>query len=333
MPGTQDLIRTILQLQQVRASMDAAQLAREQFGLEQQRSRLAGLAGVQGMLPGMSNPSAFVQQNVGELSDITGASPDALTSIAGQTPPSAATQRAGAAAAGAAGSTNPLDLASAYNVYGSPASATEDQLLHDIFMGSRSELAKKTPDEKAQFFQQALSRTGQGMSLGAAALDQAVADLPPELRSQAAKIGKGLAPSASEDIQTRLGYAQLRNQSHYQQTSLALDELRIRAELDSHRQQFSAQAFKEVDDLVQARAKFLVDAARTGQTLTPDGLETYRNQVNAYNARLRELAPGVFGKGAPGELPDIPKGSGLTVPGLGQQLDPTEFFKNVLPQP
>lgn len=312
MPGIQNLIQTIVQLGQLRATMDAQELAKQRFALEQRNTNAGILGSVLGELPGMQDPNAFVTGNSSELSNLTGASPELLASAARNIPSSAATQRAGAAARGAAGSGNELDIAAAHGVFGSPASVAEDALMHDIMTGSRGELGRMSPEDRASFMQESLSKVGTGMPLGQATLDALVARQPKDVQQHILEIGKGLAPSASEDAQMRLGYANLRASSIQHEMMAGLEELRLRGELEAHKGQMDAQAFKEADDLVQQRSKFLVDAVRTGQTLTPQGLESYRNQVNAYNAQLRRLVPGVYGPGAPGELKDIPPGKNLS---------------------
>jgi hypothetical protein len=323
----QDLIRTIVQLQTLRQQEEATQLARERFGLEQQQTHAGILGQILGQLPGYQNPQGFIDQNVGELSQLSGASPGLLRSAAAQTPPSIGTTRAGAVARGAQAAGTSLDqpAASAALTGALPGGLSEDMLTSDFFTGAKSYFNQLPDSKKQTFLAQVASRAGKGMSLGAAAADEAFANLSPDEQTHAARIGKDLAPGASTILQNRLGIAQLKAQERFQETSLALDEIRVKGALEGHEKELGAQAMKEADDLISQRGQFLTKLSTNVGSLTPEGMEQYRTQINSYNEQLRRLAPQVFGKGGAGELTDIPAGKNAAASWLQTFMNAPKF--------
>jgi hypothetical protein len=312
--GIQGLIQTIVMLQNLRSQQEATQLARERFGLEKRQTGAQILGSVLQGLPGYSNPSQFVGQNVGELAELTGASPGFLQSAAAQTPPAVATTRAGAVQRGAQAAGGALDQPAAYGAIAGtlPGGLEQDKFAADIFGGARGYLSELPDDQKQQFMARVAEKSGSGMSPSQAMFDEAKMRMSPQELAQAVRIGADLAPGANADAQTRLGWARQRLDQRQFEWQSGLEEMKVRAAIEGKEREMGAQAFKETNDLITKRAEFLTNASKMSATLTPQGAESYINQINAYNAQIRAAAPTIYGPGAPNEIKDIPVGKNVS---------------------
>ncbi len=353
MPGErplQGMIQTIISLRQLQLQEAAQQLQQQQIGISQGNLDLArgaaplqGIAGLQGVLQRTDNPAAF-SPYAPQIAQQTGMPADFVTQIMNQTPAATGTTQARAVQSGAAAAGGSLNAnAAAVNLAGAqPGEINRDRLLQSIFGQAGDVYSTMEPAAREGFLRGVIQRQGTGQSLSDAAEDLAVEDFlkradaadaanktPNATKDQIVKIGKGLAPNASSDAQIRLGWANYRQNERQLQTTSALEQLRTRASLENARATLDAKAFEETNNILAHRNDLLNTMSRTGATATPEGIRAYAEQLNAFNAQLRNAAPTIYGtyrdaQGnvvvAPGYLHDIPIDATLTPSGIFDYL-------------
>lgn len=286
MPSSvQDLIRTIATLKQLQLSEQAQALAREQLGVSKSSQQNQSLMGFQNLLQGSANPGEL-GSIVPEFTGSTGLSEGALSTIAQNT----ASQLPRGA----------VKL---------PGEIAEDNLKRLLYGHTTQYLNELSPEDRQPIVASTLQHIASGQDVGSAATSAAMADFfqraPKETRDQIIAIGKGLAPSASDDAQIRLGWAKYRADVQQATASLANDTLRTQAALQTAASQMDAQSFKVANDLVEQRSKLLENMARGSATATSEGIRANAEQLNAFNEQLRQAAPGIFGKGGTHPLSDF----------------------------
>lgn len=284
--SVQGMIQTIATLKQLQLAEQAQTLAREQFGVGQQNQQNQSLMGFQNLLQGSANPTqleSIIPQFAGAR---TGLDESALSTIAQNTMPQAA-----------------------HGAQKLPGEIAEDNLKRLLYSHTTQYLNELSPEERQPIVASTLQHVASGQDVGSAASSAAMADFfqraPKELRDQIIAIGKGLAPSASDDAQLRLGWAKYRADVQQATASLANDTLRTQAALQTAAKTLDAQAFKTANDLVDQRAHLLENMTKSSATATAEGIRTNAEQLNAFNEQLRQAAPGIFGKGGTHPLTDL----------------------------
>lgn len=314
-----ELVRTIVSLRQLQLQEAAQELAKQQQMQSAQNSFTS-------MLPGLDNPTA-VLPHLDQFSQTTGLPQDVLQTLVEHTPASAATTKSRAVQAGAQQLGGSADKASAFqDLLGmSEGGYAADQLRASLMRGASEHYGTLQPGERDALHAGVLQGIATGQDVGAAATSAAVADFmgraSPEVKDQIIKIGKGLAPSASEDAQLQLGFARYRNDMRATEANIANESLRTQAALMAAKNQLSAKAFDDASTILQKRDALLQFMTKSAATLTPAGVQTHAQTINAYNEQLRQLAPQIYGPQGMVPLADFPQNTLPGMTGFG------EFFK------
>lgn len=301
------MIQTIVALRRLQLDEAAQQLQQKQIAISQGNLDLAmsqrplnTIGALQGVLANTDNPSAFAPY-APQFAGQAGVSPDMISQFIQHTPAAATTTRSRAVQSGAAKAGGSLDQPAAYAAV---AGATQgdlarDQLLSSIFGQAGDYYSSLTPEQKSPFVQGVLQRTATGQSMSEAAQDLAARDFfdraDQPTKDQIIKVGKGLAPSASEDAQIQLGWGNLRLGRDRMASDAALDTLKTKAALANAQGQLDAKAFEEVNQLITHRSELLTNMARNSATMTPEGIRSFAQQLNAFNAQIRNAAPQIYG--------------------------------------
>lgn len=320
--STAELVRTIVSLKQLQLQEAAQKLA-------QQQGQVSATSQFTGMLPGLDDPSSILP-HLQQFSQTTGLDPATLQTLVEHTPAASATTRSRAVQTGAAAmspdQTAGVDQSAALtDITGlTPGAYASDQLRSQLTRGAAEHYHGLTPGERVGFHSGVLQQIATGQDVGAAATSQAMADFmgraSQEVKDQIAKIGKGLAPSASEDAQLQLGFANYRNQMRQTEGMLANESLRTQAALMAARSQLNGKAFDDANTLLEKRDALLQFMTKNSGTLTPAGVQTHAQSINAYNAQLRAVAPGIFGAGGAVPLADFPANTTPGMTGIGEFL-------------
>lgn len=315
----QGIIQTIIGLRNLQLQEAAQELARKQ--------QQVGAMGQFQSLAQQSDPSQLASI-IPQFSQATGVSPDILNQLAKSTPPTTATTKSRAVASGAGQLGGVQDVtAAATELTGmTPGGAARDQLVAELFGGTSRHYQSLTPEQQQGFQRGVLQATATGQDVGSAAMSSATADFmqraPKETRDEIVRIGRGLAPSASEQSQLQLGYARYRLDMRNIESQLAFEDIRTRAALMAAQGQLDKGAFKETNDLLDKKAALVESWTKnSGQgTLTPAGMQEFRELLNSYNAQLRRAAPNVFGPQGTVPLQDFSGTGGPASSDFGQFL-------------
>lgn len=291
----QGMLQTIIGLRNLQLQEAAQELQRRQ-------QQIGAIGQFQGLAQNTSDPSQL-SSIIPRYSDVTGVDPSILGTIAKNTPPTTATTKSTAVASGARQLGGSMDVPAATQELGgmTPGAAARDKLVAGLFGGTSDYYQGLSPEQRQGFHQGVLQATATGQDVGSAAMSTATADFmqraPKETRDEIIRIGKGLAPSASEQSQLQLGYARYRLDQRNIESSLAFEDIRTRAALMSAQGQLDKGAFQETNDILNKKAALVESWTKNAGsgTLTPAGMQEFRQLINSYNAQLRQAAPTVFG--------------------------------------
>jgi len=331
---TQQLFKTIFTVRELRQRDEAAQLAREQFGLEQARFGLQkaqdvrtagtaqeqGLAALQAIRQNVTNPDVLMP-HVGAFANMIGSTPEAVTSILQGTPTSEATTRNVAVASGAQQLGGAMDKeAAAAAITGQNLGANALSGLHEqVFTGAQHFLSTLPPDQQQQFSQRVLERVGSGMQPAEATADALFQQAPKADQVRAMQIAKGLAPNDGTVIQQSIANRQLALDFSKQ----AFDESARTLQLDIMKQEAAArlhgkdpETLKKINDLLNEYDQAQTEFTKSSATLTKPGIILKGQLLNAIVDQLQRLSPEQFGpKGStplqklnPGESPATTSG-------------------------
>lgn len=306
-PATDNsMLQTLMFLIGEKRERERLALAKKQAETQERATQTEQFNILQRMFQNSVDPKTTFEPHVAELARLTGTSEGLMGSAVRGTAPNIPTQQS-VAGQGVMRDPKMQQRAgmAALNI-GTPEDVAKGDMFAQMY-GDASEFYKSLPEGKrdrvvSSFF----LKTTQNMNPGEAALDAEVENLSPEERKQAVLVGKGIAPSASEDAQIRQGWAQLRIQDRrlqmeFEQLGLAA----LRAKKDP-------ETSGKILELLKERRQLMSEMVKINNTLTPEGAETYRAQLNALNEQLRQLSPDVYGLGD--------KGKGIR-PGTNPLLD------------
>lgn len=314
-----ELVRTIVSLRQLQLQEAAQQLSRQQVQQGAQTS-------FTNMLPGLDDPNSILP-HLDQFSQQTGLDPSTLQTLVEHTPAAATTTKSRSLQSGAAQLGGSADRAGAFqDITGlSEGGYAADQLRAQLTHGATSYYGGLPENERQGFHAGVLQGLATGQDVGAAASSAAVADFmhraDPSTRDEIIRIGKGLAPSAGEQAQIQLGFANYRNNMRATEANIANESLRTQAALMAAKQTLSGKAFDDASTILQKRDALLQFMTKSAATLTPAGIQTHAQTINAYNEQLRQLAPGIYGPSGVVPLADFPKNTLPGMTGFG------EFFK------
>lgn len=335
--GIQGLIQTIVSLRQLQLQEAAQELQRQQVGISQGNLALAQsqrplntIAALQGVLGHTDNPAAF-SSYAPQFAQMGGVGTDMMQNIISHTPAAAATTRDRAVQIGA----GQVDLSrpAAFSALtgAGEGDLARDNLFAKMFGDTGDYYSSLPSDRKNPFVQGVLQKVGTGQSLTDAAKDVATSDYishaDKATRDLIAKIGLGQAPDASTDAQLRLGYERFRLDQRQFEFGAQMDELKLRAAAENSKHMLDAKAFEEVNNIIAHRSELLTNFMRNNPTMTPEGRRSYIEQLNAFNAQMRNAAPKIYGKGGTNEIADFPMDTDVSASGL------FEFMRGRLRQP
>jgi hypothetical protein len=308
--GVSGLINTIVTLKTLQQRDEAARLAREEFGLQQNMSQEEAVAHLQNILSNTQDPTSLLP-HVDEFAKRTGFSVPALETIIKQASPSLATTAGGVVARGVKRAGPQLEDVSAYTniAHTMPGAVSEDEF-NKLLFGEKSTLLQNLGQkDKEDLLREAMSKSLTGMSLGEAAIDAIIPKLPKEQLQQAALIGAKLAPSATELAQIKLGLMENEIRSNTASSEDAYRTMMAKAamiEANARMKAEDPQRFKLTQDLLKQRDQYLQYlGGGANKTSTPEGRVINAQQVNAYNEMLRQIAPELYGPNGKIPLKDV----------------------------
>jgi len=322
---TQRLFQTIVTLKELRQRDEAAQLAREQFGLQQaqfgltqqEQARIAGqaqeqgLAALQAIRQNVTDPSALLP-HVDAFSRMTGAPADVVTSILQGTPTSAATTRNAAVSTGYPQLGGSLDKeAASAAVTGQDQGANALSGLHQqIFNGAQHFVSLLPPAEQQAFNQRVAEKVGSGMAPADATADELFQRSPRVDQIRAMQIARGLAPSASTDMQASIANRTLAldySKQAFEEQSRTLQLDIAKSEAQARLAGKDPETAKKVIDLLDLYNKSWDAFQKSSTTLTPTGIVTKAQGINSIVDELQKIAPDQFPAGVAEHL-KIPLG-------------------------
>lgn len=327
--GINQIVQTIVALKDLQLRSAAQDLARQQFGLQQQEFGLradqmdvasreaaqSGFQNLQGLIRNTDQPSALLPF-VSEFANRIGVSPQSIATIIQHTPPTTETTRGAAVAKGAEQLGGTADVAAANQALVGvlPGQLAQDALSAKLFTGAGGYLSALSQPEQQQFFSGVATRVATGLTPGQAAIDQAISNLPRPQLHQIALVGHGLAPSASDQEQARLGWAAHQIQQSQLASTSAIESLRTQAMISEAQARLGTERSSHVADLLKERDKIYQQLTTGGITLTPEGRAVGAASFNHYNELLRQTAPEMFGPKGTSPLQDVkPEGNlGIT---------------------
>ena len=314
-----ELMQTIIGLKEVQVREQAQQLAEQMAPFQQALVQSNVLGARQNILQGMTDPNA-VAPYVDQFAQGTGLDPNAMGAVIHGTAPSPSTVVGGAMSAGNAGGQF-NEQAAAHGLTGqSVGDLSKDAFFKTIFGSAQEYLGQMPADQRQQFISGVVQRAGTGQSLTEAAIDQAVMHLTPEERLQALKVGKGLAPSASEDAQIKLGYTNARIQDRQVTSQSAAQQLDAMVRMAEVNARLTGAKKDEVSNILIKRDELQQKLLTNSATLTDEGVQSTNAQLNGYNEMLRKMAPEIFGPKGTAPLIDIPQNKTLGTTGVGQAI-------------
>lgn len=313
--GTQSLINTIMMIRQLQAQDFAQQLQTQQQALDRQRLSIAQAAeanteaatksqiastgeqmlGHLGVLASSLPDPKVLLPHVQDIANRTGLDAETIKTIFENAAPDVAATRNAAIARGVDASGGAIDVPSAYAALtgGGQGATSLDQLHSTIFQGVQGYLQKLPPDQRKLFNAGVLQKIGTGQTLGEALNDQIFATLPPEQQQQAIQIGKGLAPSASEVIQARLGAGQLALQTNAQEVDAAYKTIQGQAALMEAQARLKGAAQEQAVQLIKQLTDYQQFLSKNSSTFTPQGQVEVNGGYNALIDKLSAIDPQV----------------------------------------
>lgn len=316
----QGLLQTIIGLRDLQLREAAQELQRKQ-------QQVGAIGQFQQLAQNTSDPSQL-SSIIPQFAQTTGLTPDVLNTMLSATPPTTATTRGRAIQQGAKQLGGSQDVAAATTELTgmTPGATARDKLMEHLFGGTSDYYSNLNPQQQQGFHQGILQAVATGQDVGSAAMSMATADFmgraPKETRDEIVRIGKGLAPSASEQSQLQLGYAKYRLDARNIESSLAFEDIRTRTALLSAQAQMDKGAFQETNNILDKKAALVESWTKNSGsgTLTPAGMQEFRQTLNSYNAQLRAAAPQVFGPQGTVPLQDFPTGTAPAASDFGQFL-------------
>lgn len=320
---TGQLVQTIFNLRQLQQRDEAQKLARDAFGLNQQEfaqqqasAQEAQVAQLTQILQNTQDPQALMQ-HIPEISQKTGYSEGLLKTLMQNVKPSTETTRAGVVSRGVASAGAAIEQPAAYSTL---VGQQPGQLAGDDYQKTLMEAAKEyystlPADKKAAFDQGVAQKAATGQKPGEAAIDLALAGLPKQQLTLAAQIGADLVPSASQDLQIKLGYAQLRVQQQEILAQSADREAAIMAGLREAQMRGKSEQSTKIVELLKELREAKAEGLNNASTYNKVGKTLNNATINVILEQLRMAAPDIYGRidpktgkpiGGPIPLPDIP---------------------------
>ena len=300
MPGASDsiqkMVSTIVALKDLQFRQRAQDLAEKEFGLRQGMSQEEGTSMLQDVLQHSKNPEALLPF-VNEFAGRSGLSPDLVTTLIKQTPPATATTVAGKVAAGAPSVDNNTTASVALTGKTPDALGAEleqNDLFKNLFGGANSFLNGMSPEDRKQFNASVLQKQATGESLRQAAEDSAYLGLPDAMKQQMIKIGAGLAPSAPQDAQIRLGWAQYRLDMYRDKSEAEARDMQKEIMLAEYRAKYGKDNPRVAQILTDIQ-KIQQEAESHGAEVSKFGTAVMRARYNSAVRELQQLAPDVYG--------------------------------------
>lgn len=330
---TSQLVQTIFNLKELQLRQQAAALAQQQFGLQQEQvhanigaTHEAQVAQLGQILQQTQDPQALLE-HVPELSQQTGYSEGLLKTLIQNTKPSVETTKAGVVSRGVASAGAALEQPAAYaaTVGALPGQVSADATQKELMDHATEYYKSLQPAQRQQFDQEVLQRSANGQTPGQAAIDMAIAGLPKDKLRLAAEVGAQIAPSAAQDAQIRLGYAQVRQREREITAESADRRAALYAGLAKAQQEGKDKGMTEVNKILHDMSQFEMDAQKNSSTFTREGKLQYNAQINAYIEQLKQAAPQIYGPGGiygPKGYPQMP---------LDATISPESFWKRFVP--
>lgn len=292
----QGMVATIINLKHLQLAQDAQDLAERQFGLSQAATTDQVTTGLRALASSLPDPKVLLP-HVQTIAQRTGLPEDLVNTIFSSAAPNVSATRDRAVAQGAAQVGGALDVPAAYaGVVGEqPGGLASDALTQTLMRGAQDYLGKAPPDQQQSFHAGLLTRVAKGQTMGEALNDELFAALPKDEQSLAVQIGKGLAPSAQDIVQNRLGAAGLKIRENELAATSAYQQLQVSAALAEARSKLSGQQQEraiEVLKSIQNQQQFL---SKNSGTFTPEGQIQQSAALNALYDELKKIDPEIGG--------------------------------------
>lgn len=327
------VVQTLLSIRSLQQQDEAQRLSREQFGLSTDVAHEKAVSDLQTILSNSQDPSKF-EQYAPKLAQLTGQSEDFIKTLIQGAAPSKSTTEAGVIAAGVKGAAGTIEVPAAFAqlVGQQPGALAGDAFTKDIMEGAQSFYSGLPPEKRTQFNSRVSERIGTGMKPADAMFDEMIQGLDSATKQQILLVGKGIAPSASEDAQIRLGWANYRAHMREIEDTAAYHGIMGRAamaEVQAKKGSMDGTVYKEINNLLTQKDQLVQKLTTTSATLTPAGRVETSQLINSYNEQLRRLAPDIFGRrvvdpktgmsaivGGTVPLPDMETGSTIGATGF-----------------
>lgn len=310
--GAQQLIQTILTIRGLQQQDAAAALAREQFGLAKAATGEQMLGHVGALASSLPNPKVLLP-HIESIASRTGLDPETLRTIFSNAAPGEAVTKGAAVARGAAAAGSAIDQPAAYAglVGAQPGQLEMDDLSKLIFQGAHQYIGALPPEQRKTFNAGVASKVGLGQTLGEALNDEIFSHLPPEQQTDAIRIGKGLAPSAGETIQARLGAGNLALQQNIAASESAYHTMQVTAAMAEANAKLKGKHLDDALTLIKNISDYQQFLTKNSGTFTEEGQVRNNAALNAMYAELQKIDPDV---GSLFEPVDIAKPLSATSP-------------------
>ena len=309
------LIRTIVSLRELQQRDEAAQLARQEFGLRVEMSQDEAQQHLQDLLKNSADPQSFLKY-APIFASASGKPQDFIENIINQAAPSIPAITAKKAAA-AAGTIPDAAVASRTFLGALPGAVTEDALQGRIYQGASDALSAMSPAKRDTFNQGVAQRLGTGQTLREASMDEMWGALPDTEKKQWLEIAGGILPNASQAAQTRLAQAeylarveQMKNEAAYQGLHMEILRAEAKSKLDKAGQDEVDKVLKDIESLHSNAQRNAASRTQVDQVID-------NSMYNSLVDRLWKIAPEIYGEHGTAPMPKIPINSKFGEPGSG----------------
>lgn len=290
--GAQGLIQTILTIRGLQQQDAAAALAREQFGLAKAATGEQMLGHIGTLASSLPDPTVLLP-HVQSIADRTGLDPATLTTIFSNAAPSEGVTKGAVVAKGVKAAGDAINQPAAYsNLVGAQPGGLEQDAFHGLLARQATEWITSQPPEKQQMFKAGIaSQLALGKSLGEATIDQTLAMMSPEEQKHIVEIGKGLAPTAGDVIQGRLGAGKLALDQNVAAANAAYQTMQATAAMAEANARLTGKTRDEAQALIKQISDYQQFLTKNSGTFTEEGQVRNNAALNTMYMELKKIDP------------------------------------------
>lgn len=292
--GAQQLIQTILTIRGLQQQDATLALAREQFGLTKAATGEQMLGHIGALASSLPDPKVLLP-HIDSIAGRTGLDPETLRTIFSSAVPGEAVTKSDVVARGAKAAGPAIEQPAAYAglVGQQPGQLQMDALSNLIFQGAHQYISGLPPEQRQTFNAGVASKVGMGQTLGEALNDQIFSHLPADQQADAVRIGKGLAPSAGEVIQGRLGAGNLALQQNIAAAEAAYHTMQVTAAMAEAKARLKGADLDKALSLIKNISDYQQFLTKNSGTFTEEGQVHNNAALNAMYKELQAVDPNV----------------------------------------